>query len=189
MFMNTARFAIIGLGTVLASVALCQPATPEQRTGVPTKDGYGTLHLETKLGSFKLLDGTGRVEISFTGSILLHKVDGQVEVSGKLRKEYEGHDRKVYFGTGKIIVVGKWRGIQWFGKDMNAVWYGAGAARLAGEFDKDLNTGKYWYDDPKKANDWLAAGTFTVPLPNTFEQPTVKPVERGKEPPPKKSGG
>lgn len=188
MLMMNLRFLWIGAGLAASVAAFAQPATPEQRGTVTLSPDYGTLHLETKLGSFKLLDGVGRAEISFTGTMLLNQADGKVEISGKLRKEYEGHNRVVYFGTGKVIVTGKWRGIQWFGRDMKAVWYGAGAARLAGEFDRDLNTGKFWYDDPKKKQDWSATGTFTITLPNRYEQPAVTPIERGKQPPPKKGG-
>lgn len=167
---------------VMAGPALTQPATPEQRMGVPSDPNFATLHLSTKLGSFKLLDGVGRVEISFSGSILLSRIDGKVETSGRLRKEYESKDRVVYSGSGKVVVTGRWRGIQWFGRDMNAVWYGAGQARLAGEFDKNLETGKYWYDDPTRKFDWAASGTSTVPLPNQFLPKDIKPIERGQLP-------
>lgn len=188
MLMIKLRFLWIGAALAASALAMGQPATPAQRGTVQPSADYGTLHLQTKLGSFKLLDGQGRVEISFTGTMLLNKADGKVEISGKLRKEFEGNGRVVYSGTGKVVVTGKWRGIQWFGRDMTAVWYGAGAARLAGEFDKDLNTGKFWYDDPTKKEDWSATGTFTITLPNRYAQPDVKPIERGKQPPPKKGG-
>lgn len=186
--MNPIRLVV---GMVLAAFAwagLAQPATPEQRAGVESKREYATLHLETKLGSCKYLDGVGRLEMTFTGTLLLHRAKGNVQVTGNVRKEYEGKDRVVYFGTGKLVIVGSWRGIQWFGKNMRAVWYGAGQVRISGEFDRDLNTGKYWYDDPNDKQDWPATGVTTLPLPNIYIQPNVKPIERGKQPP-TKSGG
>jgi len=184
--MRSLRAFIAMLAASVAVLGSAQPATPEQRAGVEPDPNFATLHLATKLGSFKLLDGVGRVEISFTGSILLSKITGKVQTSGKLRKEFEGNDRVVYSGTGKVVVTGRWRGIQWFGRDMRAVWYGAGQARLAGEFDRNLETGKYWYDDPSQKADWMASGTTTVTLPNRYAQPDVKPIERGQLP--KKKG-
>lgn len=184
--MRSPRALLAVLGFASAALASAQPATPEQRAGVQPDPNFATLHLTTKLGSFKLLDGVGRVEISFTGSLLLSKIDGRVLTSGKLRKEFESKDRVVYSGTGKVVVTGRWRGIQWFGRDMNAVWFGAGQARLAGEFDKNLETGKYWYDDPEQKFDWMASGTTTIGLPNRYLQPAVKPIERGQLP--KKKG-
>lgn len=174
-----------------AAFASAQPATPEQRAGVPGGLGaLATLHLQTNVGSFRLIDGLGRVEISFSGSILFNQVKGfdggkGLKMEGNLRKEYEGNDRLLLSGTGRVVVTGRWRGIQWFGTNMRAVWYGRGMARISGEFDRNLETGWYWYDNPKVRNQWMAGGSFTVLLPEWNAAPT--PVPRARPAPPLKA--
>lgn len=172
----------LGIAASLAVVpGHSQVATPEQMAGVPPNPGYGTLHLSARLGSFRLLDGVGRVEVTFTGTLLLTKLKGieggpgSVTITGDVRKEFEDHERTAYFGTGKAVVVGRFRGIQWFGRNMRAVWYGAGVARLAGEFDQNLETGWYWYRDPSRRQAWLATGVFEVRLPDPFDLGDVTP--------------
>jgi hypothetical protein len=55
--------------------------------------------------------------------------------------------------------------VQWFGRDLDAVWYGEGMARLVGEFDEDLKTGFYWYDDPKIKFPWFPTAVTEIYLP------------------------
>lgn len=135
---------------------------------------YGTLHLSTRLGSFRLINGQGRVEFTFTGTVLLNRVEAGsygprvLSVSGNLRKEYEEGDRIVYSGTGRVIVEGKWRAINWFGRDMNAVWYGQGIARVMGDFDRNLETGRYWYDNPNLRQPWPAGSIREIRVPENF---------------------
>ncbi len=155
------------IATAFASIAFAQPATPEQRAGVEPNPGFGTMHLQTNLGSFKLVDGKGRAEFTFTGTVLLSQVKGQASVTGDVRKEYDARGRQVYSGTGKVVVVGSWRGIQWFGRNMKGFWYGAGVARVGGEFDRNLKTGELWYDDPKTVMAWPAQGTGDFILPQS----------------------
>jgi hypothetical protein len=174
--------ALFALGGI-ASFALAQPATLAQRAGVPSEPGLATLHLRTNIGSFRLIDGFGRVEISFAGTMLINQLrgfgqgPGQLQVLGNLRREYEANDRVVLFGRGRVVIVGRWRGIQWFGTDMRATWFGRGLARIAGEFDQNLDTGEFWYDDPTKKFPWGATGTLTILLPDTYA-PQVTPRER-----------
>ncbi len=184
------RVLIFTLVLVSASAAFAQPATPEQMAGVTPREDFATMHMRTKIGSFKIVDAQGRLDFSFKGTVLISQLKGTAVPSGNLKKEYDAHGRTVYFGTGRIVVTGSWRGIQWFGTDMNGVWYGAGLARLAGEFDKDLNTGEFWFSDPTRKEYWLTSGIMTVTLPSVLDKKRVVPTERGKgTPPPKSSGG
>jgi len=141
--------------------------------GVTPNIGFGTIHFQTRLGSFKIIDGRGRVEFDFNGTVMISELKGKFDVTGKVRKEYDKHDRVIYTGIGHVVVTGEWRGIQWFGKDLKAVWYGAGMIRLSGEFDKDQKTGDVWYDDPAKVNYW--PGGNTMDLPNPQVRPGYNP--------------
>lgn len=183
--------SLSSLIVLVAARANAQPATPAQMAGVTPSSKFATIHLKTQIGSFKVVDAQGRIEIDFKGTMLLSQVKGTVVASPTLRKEYDSHGRQVYFGKGKVIVTGSWRGIQWFGTELSAVWYGAGLIRLSGEFDKNLNTGEFWFSDPKKKQFWLTNGSMTVTLPSVLDVREVTPIERGKgtPPPTKKPGG
>ncbi len=162
-------------------------APPSQRSKVTlpldlNDPKYGTLHLTTRLGSFALRDGIGRVEISFTGTVLVSQLDGKIrETSGQIRKEFDAHDRQAYFGTGRIVLEGAFRKVQWFGKSMAASWRGAGIAQIYGEFDKDLQTGYYWFDSNPEKMDWGTYG-LSVELPERRVVGTGKPVPRPGKP-------
>lgn len=155
----------IWLGLALASALVGVPAWLSAQSGTiqpaaPQTTNL-TLYFSCNLGSFKMLPKTeladGHVEVSFTGTLLLSGFQGKAQVTGNVNKEYEGYGRVVYFGTGKAVLDGKFRGIQWFGSNMTGSWKGNGVARLYGEFDQQLNTGKYWYDNATDKSDW---GTF-----------------------------
>lgn len=163
LFLGVGVAALIA-GGLLAQKALAQPANDAQRGGLADPN-YGTLHLQSNLGSFKMLNGKGRVTINFTGTLLLSGIEGGAPVlSGNLKKEYENPERKrtVLTGTGSVTVQGSWRGIQWFGRNMTAVFYGSGVTRLDGEFDRNLETGWYWYDDPADRTPWPSEATMDV---------------------------
>lgn len=169
--------------------AVAQPATPEQMAGVAQDPGFGTLHMTTRLGSFKLIDGRGRVAVNFTGTIMvsagtekLSERDLQIQTSPGLREEYRDDYRVAWTGTGTLIATGSWRGIQWFGRDMDAVWYGNGVARLSGEFDRNLETGSYWYDDPSDVMFFPSEGIIEarVPKPSSTGVGTVRPQRRSE---------
>lgn len=146
----------MGIAAVLLTPALAQKATPEQMGLIAERADFSTLHMESNLGSFKIYPGQGRCEFSFTGTVLVSGLndDGYVEASPGVIVEYTGLNRTVYHGTGSIVVSGKWRALQWFGTDMSGVWYGQGMMRIIGEFDRDLNTGTYWYSDPSDVGNW-----------------------------------
>lgn len=125
----------------------------------------GTINFETGLGSFRMIDGRGRTEFSFQGTVMISNLkNGRVQTAGNIRKEFEGKDRVAYFGTGRITVSGEWRAIQWFGRDLKGSWTGAGVMQMYGEFDRNLNTGQFWYEDREQAQFWGPYGiTAMVP--------------------------
>jgi hypothetical protein len=181
------------LGVALSACALAQPATPAQREGVPDRADFATMHLRTQLGSFKIVPAgdtpaMGRFEMTFTGTVLIHDLKGRLETAGKLRLEYNDHGRRVFTGTGRIVVTGEWRSMQWFGSNMEAVWYGRGLIRVSGEFDRNLNTGEYWYDDPKQKYYWYPGASMQVELPQAGAPPAPPVERRHPRPVPKTSG-
>ncbi len=171
------NFAVFALG----AAALAQPATPAQMAGVDQKPGYATMHLKTSIGSFKMIDCEGRAEVSCQGTLMINSLKGSLDVRGDLKKLYEDRGRVVYFGKGTVVLTGTWRSVQWFGKNMNAVWYGKGVIRIQGEFDKNLYTGEYWYDNPADKNAWFANASYQLVLPPPpDDSDKVKARERGE---------
>lgn len=167
----------------LLTVALAVPqeATPEQRGKWPVSNEYAAVHFDAGIGSFRNIDGKGRFEVNFRGTILISKLKkgGTITATGNLKKEYEGMDRVIYTGQGKVVVDGEWRVIQWFGTDMSGHWYGRGVMRVIGEFDKNLNTGHYWYTDPENKVVWFATSVMLVELPSRqMLQGSVKPIRK-----------
>jgi len=157
------------------------------------KPAYAEINLTTTLGSFKMMEYNdaaqpeGHFEMSFNGTVLIDTNEAvkhnrglttQVKVEGNVRRELHYHGRDVYHGTGKLIVDGGWHAIQFFGKDLVAKLNGYAVFRLAGEFDKNLETGYYWYSDGKKF-DWGTAGN----------QPTCPRISYGVEKPKIKING
>lgn len=178
--MTLLRCALSVAALSVAAAVFAQPATPAQRAGVPAGEFF-TMHFQSRVGSFKMLDGQGRVEIQFTGTLLLNNYEGTApQVSGDLRVEYDNPQRKrrVYFGVGRIVLTGKWRGVQVFGRNLKAVWFGRGVVRLSGEFDRNLETGWYWYDNPAERMPWPSQGVQDVQLPPFRPNPTATPRAR-----------
>ncbi|MEQ1821556.1 MAG: hypothetical protein ABL949_03515 [Fimbriimonadaceae bacterium] len=149
-------------------------ATPKADVLRPTDD---TMYLETTLGSFKVLNGRGKFSFTFKGTVLVSGLDGNVTVTGNVKKEYDREGRVAYFGAGGMELVGTWRGLQWFGENMKATFTGEGAVRLFGEFDKDLNTGFYWYKSLPAKNIWYTSGIETKLPPADFMK--TKPTRGG----------
>lgn len=170
------------VGALMLAPAMAMSQAPTQ----------GTLFLKTNVGSFKILGvedrpAEGKVLVTFTGTLLVNKVTGadpKITVSGNLRKEYENkpHLQEAYHGTGTMTIEGKFVSIQWFGRDLTARWDGFGIARLVGEFDKDLKTGKYWYiQNPDDIKEW---GTQLKTVTNPPAIGDIQLVPKGR-----KSGG
>ncbi len=178
---------LVGLFS-LGAGAIAQPAPAEFRAGLDklgaTKTNeYATVYWQAQLGSFKVIDGEGRLRFSFEGSVMVNAANAQVEVTGNVRKELEKRQRVVYRGKGTITISGKWRGVQFFGRNIDAMMYGRGVIQLTGEFFRDpktgeLVTGTYWYDDPKNKQFWFANGLTTVYLPPLQTPNQVVPQER-----------
>lgn len=185
MVISPKHFGLAGVVALLgvASYVVAQSGTQASTKGtIPADPSYGDLHLSTRIGSFKMIDGVGTVEMSFTGTVLLSQVKGGVTPSGNLRKEYDEKGKQTYHGTGKIVVKGPFRAIQWFGTDMQARWVGRGVARIQGEFDQNLETGYYWYGNkPNEKVPWSMYG-MTLLNPKQQVAGSATPVER-------KSGG
>jgi hypothetical protein len=178
MHRTTATLAVLVL---LATSGLAQPATPTQREGAPNEPGFGTMHFQTHLGSYKIIDGHGRVEMDFTGTVLIDALKGDYKFTGTVRKELEKYGRVLYNGKGHLVITGTWRALQWFGRDMQGVWYGKGVMRVSGEFDRDQKTGEFWFEDPDKIMYWPGGSSIDVPMPTQIQgyNPNVKVIKKG----------
>lgn len=171
---------------LLPANSLTQKASADQMGKFANNNDFATLHMRTKLGSVKSIDGKGRFDISFEGTLLVTQLNGEIKMDGKFRKEFERNNRVVYTGKGRAIVEGEWRGIQFFGNDMECVWYGSGAAHITAEFTehpvtKKLYTGDYWYDNPDQKQAFPNANVQTIFVPNPFRK-----VGEGLVPTPRK---
>lgn len=172
------------------------PAALFAQAGGPSKDkplpplnpsDYGTVNFNTNVGSFKILGAAerkaeGRVEVTCKGTVLISGLEGKITPIG-LRREINDTklNKQVYFGSGSFVVEGKFSGIQWFGRDMKAKWHGWGLVRLFGEFDKNLNTGEYWYEGDTQKRPWFNGGmTVTLPKPASQSTGTVQPRIKDK---------
>ncbi len=173
---------LLSLATALITASvMAQPATAAQKAGVTPKPEYGTMHMEAPIGSFRLIDGEGRIEMTFRGTVLLSSLQGKVVPGPGVKREVTKGERQVFFGNGTIVVTGKWRALQWFGGGMKASWYGRGLARLTGEFDRNLNPGRYWYEDPTKKQYWYPNSAITITVPQQVQgRPTSAPKRRGR---------
>jgi hypothetical protein len=131
---------------------------------------YNTINFKSNIGSFKLM-GTdipakGVLEVEFTGTLLVSGlVSGSAIPSTGLVREYNSakYKKQVYHGTGKLILNGSFAAVQFFGRNVSGKFTGLGIFRFYGEFDKNLDTGDYWYDGGDH-NFWGTGGAqVTVP--------------------------
>lgn len=189
--LRSVRFAGLALAPTFALMASAQ--APLQ----PTPTTTGKLSMTAAVGSFKMVPHSdedpvkGHLEMSFSGTVLVSGLakDGHIAVSGKVHEEYNDtkHMKTIYFGTGKIVMDGTVRSIQWFGHDLSATFSGRAIVRFYGEYDRKGDTGDYWFgglaDKSMKKFQW---GTYG----NQAECPTQRP-DAGLEsvPTPRKSGG
>lgn len=150
------------LAVAVVALVFAQTGSPGNQTEPLKVPEKGVMNLSTGIGSF-VMEGKGRVEISFTGTLFISKRNATFNIiSGRLKKEYDNLDRESWFGENcEVVIEGEWRKIIWFGKDLNAKWVGQGVARLFGEYDKrakekgippGLETGSVQVDDlpPRK---------------------------------------
>src|SRR5688572_15443931 len=159
-------FSLAAAATLVAAAALFAQSEP----GAPKADtaAIGNAHLWAEVGSFKL-EGSGTVDVEFTGTLLITRADGQpmpkVTMAGKVRKEFENVEmgRTAWFGSGTAKVTGSWRHLTVFGKQMDAKWRGSAIAIVYGEFDAQGKTGFITVDGSEPI-EWMNAGlTFHVP--------------------------
>lgn len=151
---------------------------------MPKRAPNDTIHIETNLGSFKLMpkgeeDPSGRLEFTFEGSVLVsNPAPGTyIKTTGPIRKEYEDakHGKTVYFGKGTFLIVGKVHNCQWFGENLSLTFQGSGFFRVTSEYDKDLNIGSFWFDPTNPKPLWNALREISVPEPAA---PTTKAITR-----------
>ncbi len=169
------------VGTVAAlALALCA-AYGHQNTAGPDK-----IVFKTNIGSFKILGGGdvpahGALDLTFTGTVLVSNFEGTITPGSGVRKEFSRGKKDVYFGSGHIFLNGKFRGAQFFGRNVNGSFQGFGIMRLYGEFDTKLETGEFWYEG-KEHRPWGTGGIqVTVPevIYNQTAKPRVKDVGKG----------
>ena len=150
---------LFGLGmAAVCSLAMAQNSLPIRN---------GVLHFTCNIGAFKLFNGDGTVKFHFKGTVLVREYQGNLSVTGDVRKEYDSHNRVAYFGDGDIAFTGHFNALQWFGTDLSGEWDGRGGFRVYGDYDKDLNTGWFWYDNDAKKTAWpTQSSNMTLPRPN-----------------------
>ena len=151
-----AGLALIAAGAVIYAQVNQQPAMYDlSKTNVSNE--RDDVWFETNVGSFKILPRgqtlpSGKLTMNFTGSVLVSEMKGSIVPEGNVRREYYNEERgkQVWFGSGKLTIDGNFRAVQWFGRNLKAHYFGNGYIRLYGEFDKNLDTGYYWFDAKDK---------------------------------------
>ena len=136
------------------------PAIPRSAMALVPPAAIGdTLHLQSHIASFKIVERgedlpAGTLNLNFQGTVLVSGLapGSYLQTSGDVREEYESkpHGKQVYFGRGKLILVGKFKSCEWFGRDLDMTFKGAGIVRVISEFDKKLETGHFWFDPTRK---------------------------------------
>ncbi len=155
MIWTLALAGVLATGAALAQNRFVSPAEDDESGAVP-KPTYGsdTLRFGSNVGSFKVLPFNdeqltkGTLTFSFNGSVLVSGLKGTLTKEGDVREEYqnEKYDKQLYFGKGKITIVGEVRSVQFFGRDVNGSLKGSGLITFYGEFDKNLETGWFQYE-------------------------------------------
>ncbi len=155
--MNGKWFYGIVACACIATVATMVIAQPNPQPKPAEKPKYGTCIFKAKVGSFHL-EGEGTVTMNFRGTLLISGFSGTPPViTGNVRKEWDKYGRTIWFGSGKATISGKWRKIQWFGGDLDAVWVGSGLGNLYGEYDENGKSGTYKVDDGPEMS-WYTTG-------------------------------
>lgn len=161
---------------IVSSISIAQAPSPQT----------GEVVMKTAIGSFKMVSpgdqkAFGKLEMTFKGTVLFVGLDASAPVvaEGNLRKEYDNKDRArvLYHGSGRMVVNGKFKSIQWFGRDLSCRFNGMSIVRVYGEFDKNGQTGTYQITGDKERY-WQQGGlTFTVPKPD-FNKTVAPPKVR-----------
>jgi hypothetical protein len=180
---------LLASGAVLmALAAIAQQPVSTPPAAIPTPKVATTIpatgiHLVSEIGAFKIKRGSeaqnyGLLDITFKGTVLVSGLKGTVTPSkgAFLAFPQPKYNKKVYFskGIGNLKVFGQFGGIQFFGQNVNAYYRGDGVIQLFGEFDKNLNTGFYWYDQtPSDKQFWGTSGRTITPTP--YVNPQLSP--------------
>ena len=169
------RLRFVFLSSIAA--AILAPTAAFAQTYAATQ-GTTILHFTCNVGSFRFVNGIGKVDMDFKGTVLVTDLKGTIKPSGNIKLEYDSRGRKAYFGAGHIVVQGEFRQLQWFGQDLQGSWDGRGRALLYGEYDKNLDTGFFWFlNETDRKRPWLTGGyTVDVPLQTNLQD---KPIIRG----------
>lgn len=160
--MNSRVFSFGCLGLLCITPSLAQ---------APNDKATGEVAMKAAIGAFKITSpgdrkAFGKVTMSFKGTLLIVGYEGApIVVSGGLKTEYENKKREriEYFGEGTITLDGKYRAIQYFGRNLDMNWAGNGIIRVYGEFDKTGLTGTYTIKGEKQR--WWGTGGTTFSLP------------------------
>jgi hypothetical protein len=181
---------LFGASAAIVPVIIIAQAPSGGISPTPARPEYGVMYFNTNVGSFKILGpgedkAAGTISFACNGSVLISGLEGNVQTN--LRRELVRKDlgKEVYFGKGTMTVNGKFSAIQFFGRDLRASWNGFGIIRLFGEFDKDLNTGEYWYAGNPQKRFWSNGGmTLTNPEAKQRSGSIATPKVRGDRPKP-----
>jgi hypothetical protein len=192
----SSRIHLVFRVTALVAIAAVSGATMAQQPnpavqlggGLVGTPNFGPFNMQSNLGSFRLSDGTGRLRFSFTGTVLVSNLrdlklpNGQtlparLDVEGNVRTEHNRGDRRIFTGTGTITVQGQWRKVQWFGRNMTGAFYGNGIMFFVGDFDENLQTGTYWFDNPERRRFFFQGGA-TIMVPEQKFEPQRQPEPR-----------
>jgi hypothetical protein len=176
--MNSKFYSLAFLGLLCITPSIAQGPAPV----VPVKTGE--VFMKTNIGAFKItspgdVKAFGKIQLSFKGSLLIIGYDGKTPIvpSGGLRVEYQNDKRQriEYFGEGTVTLDGKFKAIQFFGRNLKMNWAGFGICRLYGEFDKEGNTGTYEVKGDQLRYWGTGGTTFTVPArTNNAIAPKIK---------------
>lgn len=173
---------------------------------------YGVLNLDTKLGAFKILrynltsPAEGRLEISFDGSLLVSGYKGKpFEPTMKgVRIEFpdpsvlpnynrSNIEKVVLHGNGSVVLDGTFMAVECFGRKIRMRWNGRGVIYLYPEFDKNQQTGTYWYRNNTKSKQPWPMPNLRLELPGSeYNMPGIgmpkarpkKPIVPQQSPPP-----
>lgn len=181
---------VAGALVTVAAIAGAFQFTTKAPPPITETSAVGTVDFWTKIGSFKIaspdtnIKARGKITMSFQGTVLVVGLEGSAIPGPGVKVQYDDakHARKVYFGRGTLTVDGKWRAMQFFGRDFKGSWTGMGIMRMYGEFDDKLDTGTYIVKGrPKEA--WGNGGRQITlppaPLP-TDVKPKIEDVKPGK---------
>lgn len=146
---------------------------------LPPPAPQDTLRIKTNVGSFKIVGKgpsmpSGRLEFAFKGTVLVSGLEpgSYLKTTGNVRREYfdEKQNKQVFFGNGRVLLVGRFRGCQWFGRNLDFTFKGSAVVRTIAEFDSKLETGFFWFNESAKEH--LQTRLIGIEVPSTQPGPT-----------------